>query len=391
MEDIDSWCDEHLPDLYDEGMYDSEEIAENVWDAVEQTMEDTVLCFMEDDEARDSLNDELTDAANAWFRGHHALLVESLPAVPEETIAALQNKPQVAQHSADWYAERRNRLTASEFWQILGGQRSALKRAKLDPSPATMDRPTRSPVAICQADGEMVATSWGHRFEPLVRRIYEEEIAGCGTVCDTLGRFQHQTIPWLSASPDGIVLTGPLAGRLVEIKSPKTRKPGRFVPDDYYVQMQIQMEVCDLDAVDFIEAQFNQRPLKLFDGPFEKLPHDDRKALKEASWKGRIEVYGFTDKPDTWVYRYSSPAEDMEDTTFDEPAPPGLPLLESSVWWLTGWYPRTVLRNRNWWTSVGWPAAELFWAEVTSGREAFEPVGESGDHIELVGGGWMGR
>jgi len=151
------------------------------------------------------------------------------------------------------------------------------------------------------------------------------------------------------------------------------------------------MEVCDLDAVDFIEAQFAQRPLKLFDAPFEKLPHDDRKALKEASWKGRIEVYGFADKPESWVYRYSNPAEDMEDTKFDEPAPKDLQLLESSVWWLTGWYPRTVLRNSNWWNSVGWPTAELFWAEVTSGREAYDPVGESGDHIELVGGGWMGR
>ena len=393
MEDIDSWCDEHLPDLYDNGMFDSEEIAENVWDAVEQTMEETVLYFMDedDDQARDTMHDDLIDAANAWFRGHHALIVEALPVVSEETVAVLQNKPQVAQHSADWYAERRNRLTASEFWQILGGQRNALKRAKLDPAPATMDRPTRSPVAICQPDGEMVATSWGHRFEPLVRRIYEEEIAGVGTVCDTLGRFQHQTIPWLSASPDGIVLSGPLAGRLVEIKSPKTRKPGRFVPDEYYVQMQIQMEVCDLDAVDFIEAQFAQRPLKLFDGPFEKLPHDDRKALKEASWKGRLEVYGFPEKSETWTYRYSTPAEDMEDTTFDGPAPENMPLLESSVWWLTGWYPRTVLRNSNWWNAVGWPTAELFWTEVVSGRESYEPNGEPGDHIELVGGGWMGR
>jgi hypothetical protein len=396
MEDIDSWCDEHLPDLYDNGMFDSEEIAENVWEAVEQTMEETVLCFMDDDDddkARETLHDDLIDAANAWFRGHHALVVEALPAVPEETVATLQNKPQVAQHSADWYAERRNRLTASEFWQILGGQRGALKRAKLDPAPATMDRPTRSPVAICQSDGEMVATSWGHRFEPLVRRIYEEEIAGVGTVCDTLGRFQHQTIPWLSASPDGIVLTGPLAGRLLEIKSPKTRKPGRFVPDEYYVQMQIQMEVCDLDAVDFIEAQFAQRPLKLFDSQFGKLSHDDRKALKEASWKGRLEVYGIAEKSETWTYRYSTPAEDMEDTRFEEPAPKDLSLLESSVWWLMGWYPRTVLRNRDWWTGVGWPAAELFWTEVVSGRESYEQVGESGDHIELVScnSRWMGR
>jgi hypothetical protein len=59
------------------------------------------------------------------------------------------------------------------------------------------------------------------------------------------------------------------------------------------------------------------------------------------------------------------------------------PVLESSVWWLTGWYPRTVLRDRQWWSTVGLPAANLFWADVQAARS--QPT-----TIETTQGGWSG-
>jgi hypothetical protein len=73
-------------------------------------------------------------------------------------------------------------------------------------------------------------------------------------------------------------------------------------------------------------------------------------------------------------------------------------LLESSVWWLTGFYPRTVLRNADWWDGLGWPNAQLFWAEVQSLRDqgalspfvSAKPIGSDDEevieHIEA----WMG-
>jgi hypothetical protein len=404
-EDLETWCDEHLPDIYDEGMFDYEDIQDEVWEAYNTLAAETVLDFIEDDDEREEISDRLHEIAGSWFEGYHAALIESLLPRTEAEIAALCTAPQVAQHSAEWYAQRRNRLTASEFAQILDGRRGALLRAKLDTT-GQGDRPTSSTVAIAQADGEMNATSWGHRFEPVTRRIYELEIAGVDTVNDHLGRFTHRTIPWLSASPDGLVVKGPLMGRLLEIKSPKTRKPGAFVPDEYYIQMQIQMEVCDLDAVDFIEAQFAQRPvyfgnqqMDIFGVPTaaartRPLSAEDDAAMRAAQWKGRIEVYGYLDSSDTWTYRYSEPVEDIEDIVM--PAPPeDLPLLEASVWWLTGWFPRTVMRNRTWWDAIGLPAAELFWTQVVSGREAqgsvlqIEEDGDTIKHITI--GGWMGR
>ncbi len=413
-DDIAEWCDDHLPDFYNEGMFDDEDTSEEVWDGVQALATETILEFMEDEDERDATEEALMDAARTWFREHHDQLIEALPSVDAATLAALCNKPQVDQHSAEWYEQRRNRLTASEFANILDGRRGSLLRSKLDPA-ASHDRPTKAPVAIAQEDGEMNATSWGHRFEPVTRDIYELELAGVHTVNDSLGRFTHATIPWLSASPDGLVTHGALAGRLVEIKSPKTRQPGDFVPSDYYVQMQIQMEVCNLDAVDFVEAQYKQIPLQFgtrdYSGdepaytltPRRFLSDDELAVVEAARWKGRIEVYGYHDEPDTWVYRYTAPVEDFSTAVFrgappTDPRRPGrdLPLLEHTVWWLTGWYPRTVLRNGTWWDSIGWPQAELFWAQVVSGREAVTAatgvldVDMEDGTIQHVGG-WAGR
>lgn len=397
--DILTWCDEHLPDLYDPGMFDEEETADAVWDAVTQLAEETVLAGAfdsdDDNDERNTLAEQIHEVAEEWFREHHALAIDTIPVGPP---TALMTRPQTAQHGADWFAQRAHRLTASEFAQILDGRRAALLRSKINP-PTDADRPHGQPVGIAQPDGNMNATTWGHRFERLTRQIYELEIAGPNTVCDTLGRFQHLTYPWLSASPDGVVLSGPVAGRLVEIKSPKTRQPGTFVPGDYYAQMQVQMEVCDIDAVDFIEAQFAQRPTFLSSiteagGSLDLTPEEEA-ALAASRWKGRIQVYGFVELPDTWRYRYTTPVEDLPDAVFDSTPPTDLPLLEETVWWLTGWYPRTVLRNANWWDETGWPAASDFWAEVESRRSAAEThivAITTEDTIDLVGvSGWAGR
>jgi len=440
MTDALAWCDEYLPDLYDMGMFDEEDTHDAVWEAFESLVTDTVLDLLDDPAERDILHDQLLDAAQEWFRMNHELILESLSADPP---TALLSRPQTDQHSADWYAQRAQRLTASEFSQVLDGRRGALLRSKLAPA-ATSSQSfgAMKPIAIAQPDGEMSATLWGHRFESVTRAIYEQELAGPNTVNDTLGRFQHQTVPWLSASPDGVVISGTRSGRLVEIKSPKTRQPGEFVPSDYYAQMQIQMEVCDAEAVDFVEAQFAQRPVfHYLMGGWVSLAEDDATAIQGATWKGRIQVYGYMETPDSWVYRYTAPVEDLADAaaTYLTPVPDGeLPLLEESIWWLTGFYPRTVLRNPAWWEETGWPAASLFWAEVESlradpaaleahmsshitvikesadaipeGMEEFafrfapsatggdatllEDVDEDGgptDTIHLVGGGWGGR
>jgi len=365
MSDYEPWCDTYLPDLFDPGLFDDEETTEETMDAVQQLFQETVLDLTEDldSEEKDIMTDAILEAAEAWFRRHKEYILESADPLDEATITKITSREQVAQHSAEWYNQRRNRLTASEFSQILDGRRGALLRQKVAPASELADS-YGSTVALAQEDGEMMAFSWGHRFEPIVRAIYELEIAGPATVCDTLGRFSHRDIPYLSASPDGIVTKGPLAGRLLEIKAPKSRKPGLYVPYEYYVQMQIQMEVADLDAVDFVEAQFKQRHITA-------LSPEDWTELTGAAWKGRIQVIA---KDGALRYIYSEPCEDLEDADLKTEDT----VIEDSVWWLTALYPRTVLRSAEWWNSIGKPSSAAFWAEVEARRK------QTADTIELV-------
>ena len=365
--DLAAWCDEYLPTVYNPGLFDDEETTDEVWESVSRMIDE----FHIDEETKE----ELLDAAGDWFRAQRDLEIEGLESVPTAQIETILHTPQTIQHSADWYAQRRNRLTASEFYQILTGSRERLLKSKLESQCSQGDRPAMSPVALAQPDGEMVATSWGHRFEPVVRDIYELENGA--TVFDRLGRFTHRDYSWLSASPDGIVTHGPSAGRLIEIKSPKNRQPGTYVPAEYYVQMQVQMEVCDLDAVDFIEAQFEQTVI------YSSVHQVDsvEEIQEDCVWTGQINVYGILEDPSSWSYAYSRPVKSKAEIVMP---PSDLPLLESTVWTLKGWFPRTVLRNRTWWDTIGLPEAETFWTEVLSRRDL--PQIEAIEHA----GGWLG-
>jgi hypothetical protein len=385
-DDIAAWCEEYLPELFDVGMFDSEEVSERVWEDVVTLMEEM---FSEvDDDARDELTDSLHAAAEDWFRTQCDVLRSGLDVVEPQWIAEIVNRLQVAQHTADWYADRYRGVSASEYNQLFDGRRAGLARRKraalraIAAGEPPEERGGGAPVALAQEDGEMTATSWGHRFEPVVRRIYELEGAQGTRVHDGLGSFKHSRFPWLSASPDGLVVEGPTAGRLVEIKAPKTRQPGVFIPEDYYIQMQIQMEVLDLDAVDFVECQFSQRPVPVVSTEDEDEDREELLAtMAKSKWVGQINVYGNRDDAQSWRYVYSDPARSVGEIKM--PNCEG-ELLESSYWWLTGWYARTVLRNTQWWEDEGLPAGKAFRAEMDKPDDTI--VDE-----EPTVSGWLGR
>ena len=124
-EDIAQWCEDYLPDIFDVGMFDSEEISERVWDDVVSLMEEM---FSEvDDDVRDELTDALHDAADEWFRAQHSVLVAALPV---QDVSEIVGRQQIAQHTAEWYAARNRGVSASEFNQLLDGRRNGLLRRK---------------------------------------------------------------------------------------------------------------------------------------------------------------------------------------------------------------------------------------------------------------------
>ena len=100
---------------------------------------------------------------------------------------------------------------------------------------------------------------WGQKYEPLSVKIYEHTY---NTKIEDFGCIQHETYMFLGASPDGINADteSKRYGRMLEIKNIVNREINGIPKKEYWIQMQLQMEVCDLDECDFLETKFTEYP-----------------------------------------------------------------------------------------------------------------------------------
>ena len=98
---------------------------------------------------------------------------------------------------------------------------------------------------------------WGQKYEPLSVEIYEHVY---DTKVDDFGCIQHETYKFIGASPDGINVDPDSLryGRMLEIKNIVNREINGIPKKEYWIQMQLQMEVCDLDECDFLETKFTE-------------------------------------------------------------------------------------------------------------------------------------
>jgi hypothetical protein len=98
---------------------------------------------------------------------------------------------------------------------------------------------------------------WGVKYEPVTIMIYEQMY---GTKIEDFGCIRHSNITCLGSSPDGInsLPNNERYGRMLEVKNIVNRDITGIPQHDYWVQCQIQMEVCDLDTCDFIETRIKE-------------------------------------------------------------------------------------------------------------------------------------
>ena len=99
---------------------------------------------------------------------------------------------------------------------------------------------------------------WGVKYEPLTAMIYQRHNK---TLLEEFGCIRHPKYPWIGASPDGINISTEnpwLLGRMIEIKNIVNREIDGNPSVAYWIQMQIQMETCDLEECDFVETQFKE-------------------------------------------------------------------------------------------------------------------------------------
>lgn len=161
----------------------------------------------------------------------------------------LRNIIQPEQRSDEWYIFRSSTLTASNIYKIFVSEysQSQLIIEKSEPINITKykNNNLNSPM------------HWGQKYEP-VSILYYEYINS--TSVTEFGCIPHKNHSYLAASPDGIVCDekSPLFGRMLEIKNVVSREITGIPKMEYWIQMQLQMEVCNLNECDFLETKFTE-------------------------------------------------------------------------------------------------------------------------------------
>jgi putative phage-type endonuclease len=171
-------------------------------------------------------------------------------------IEYLQNIKQPQQRTPEWYKFRHNLITASNIWKAIGSDANKnsliYEKCKSDCfGGGGGGGDTNSHV---NTDSPL---HWGVKYEPLTVMLFEKRNK---VKVGEFGCIQHPSYHFIGASPDGIVISedSDSFGRMLEIKNVVSREITGIPKMDYWVQMQIQMEVCNLNECDFLETQFKE-------------------------------------------------------------------------------------------------------------------------------------
>lgn len=170
----------------------------------------------------------------------------------------LNNLPQPAQKSNEWFKIRNGMLTASNGGAAIGESHyNTIKEVLLDK------------IGLGKKFKENKFVYHGKKYEKVAIMIYEIIY---NTKIGEFGLIQHPTIDFLGASPDGISMSLTLNGklnkllcRMLEIKCPPSRKinffgkiKGNICPDYYWIQVQLQLECCNLQECDFWQCHITE-------------------------------------------------------------------------------------------------------------------------------------
>ena len=160
-------------------------------------------------------------------------------------ILKLKNLPQPEQRTPEWYEFRHSLITASSLWKIFGTQS---QKNQLIYEKCSEYKEHKN----CSLDSPL---HWGQKYEPVSIQLYEKEY---NTEIQDFGCIRHDIYNFIGASPDGIncKIDNDRFGRMLEIKNIFNREITGIPKFEYWIQMQIQMETCDLNECDFLETKF---------------------------------------------------------------------------------------------------------------------------------------
>jgi putative phage-type endonuclease len=165
-------------------------------------------------------------------------------------IEYLRRVPQPVQRTPEWYEKRHNLITASNAYKVFEKEGAMNQIIYEKCKPIMIEENPRPPNLSSPLH-------WGQKYEPLSVMIYEYLY---NTQVEEFGCIPHNDYPFLGASPDGIIINkdSDRYGRMLEIKNIVNREITGIPKKEYWIQMQLQMEVCDLDYCDFLETKFTE-------------------------------------------------------------------------------------------------------------------------------------
>ena len=210
-------------------------------------------------------------------RSYPDTFILHLPNIQEtkKKIDYLQSIPQEEQRTPGWYKFRYNLITASAAWKVFKSESCLNQLIYEKCKPLGSGSGSGSGVTIgCNQDDiddvekeqqvvekTYVNTNsplhWGQKYEKLSVMIYE---AKNNTIVGEFGCIKHPKYDFLGASPDGINIdtSSPLYGRMLEIKNIVNREITGIPIEEYWIQTQLQMHVCDCNECDFLETCFKE-------------------------------------------------------------------------------------------------------------------------------------
>jgi putative phage-type endonuclease len=162
------------------------------------------------------------------------------------------------QRSTEWFEMRNGKITASDGGCVVGVNH-------YEPPYKFVMKKIRKPPFT-----DSIFTYHGKKYEKIANMIYSVRN---NVKVEDFGLIAHPKCNFLAASPDGIVglykLDGihktKLVGRMLEIKCPANRKIktegkiyGEICPEYYWVQVQLQLQCCELDECDFWQCDIKE-------------------------------------------------------------------------------------------------------------------------------------
>ena len=278
------FSDEHAVELVETALHLMEEfMAENPTAISEPNFHDILLeeikemfyvqmedHILDNDYIEHDMNDLLEDAFNIYITTFHpersieqkedeededeSEIDEEEINIIEKKIQALREIPQPVQRTPEWYKFRWNLITASNAWKAFESQNTInqLIYEKCQPLKDFTIEPEDEEIKMVNTNTTL---HWGQKYEPLSVMIYEHMY---NSKVEDFGCIQHPKYSFIGASPDGIIIKSNTGryGRMLEIKNIVNREINGVPKKEYWVQMQLQMEVCDLDECDFLETKF---------------------------------------------------------------------------------------------------------------------------------------